>query len=133
MTLEHLWAVATTVAGFILTGIIGWAARSAVGFRKEHEELLALREYKTAQDEINTKVLSTLEVLAESQRNQIKTALVEKFREVEIRGNISPMELDCFNRDADSYFDLHGNHYIHTLVARVNREIPIVGEPIPES
>lgn len=130
--MDRLVSVGVSLAVFVLTGLIGWAARSLVGFRKEHGELLELREHSKHQDEEIQKVVALLKTLAESQRNQIKTELVNKFREVEMRGNIDPYELDCFNRGADSYFALGGNHYIHTLVARVNKEIPIVGEKFPD-
>ena len=41
------------------------------------------------------------------------------------------MELESVNREFDSYKKLGGNHYIHSLVRRMNEEIPVKGEPIP--
>lgn len=71
------------------------------------------------------------EILRESQRNQLKAAIVDLYERAKERGYITPMELDTLNRMADSYFALGGNHYIHAVVKRANEELDINGEPIP--
>lgn len=71
------------------------------------------------------------EVLLESQRNQLKAHIVEIYERAMERGYITPMELETVNREYDSYKALGGNHYIHSLVRRLNEEIPVRGEPLP--
>ena len=73
-----------------------------------------------------------LSVLEESQKNQLKAAIVEKYEEVTARGWITPMSLDTVNRMADSYFALGGNHYIHALVSHMNEDMEVRGIPIPK-
>lgn len=72
-----------------------------------------------------------LHVLKESQKEQLKAAIVDKYEQVTERGYITPMSLDTVNRMADSYFALGGNHYIHALVSHMNNDMEIKGRPIP--
>lgn len=76
--------------------------------------------------------MADLSVLKESQRNQLKAAIVAKYEEVTIRGWITPMSLDTVNKMADSYFALGGNHYIHALVTHMNEDMEVKGVPIPK-
>lgn len=92
-------------------------------FKKEHEELLKTKSEVESWREEHA-------VLLESQRNQLKASIVRDFEAAEERGFITPMELDVLNRQADSYFALDGNHYIHAVVRRANEELEIRGEPI---
>ena len=77
-------------------------------------------------------VLDEFNTLKDSQRNQLKAAIVEKYENVHERGYITPMSLDTVNRMADSYFALGGNHYIHALLKRMNEDMEVRGVPIPE-
>lgn len=77
------------------------------------------------------KLMSEWEVLRESQRNQLKAAIVDLYERSVERGYITPMELDTLNRMADSYFALDGNHYIHAVVRRANEDLKLKGEAIP--
>lgn len=73
------------------------------------------------------------DVLRESQRNQLKASIVSAYEHASERGYITPMELDTCNRMTDSYFALGGNHYIHAVIKRLNEDVEIKGEPIPET
>lgn len=73
------------------------------------------------------------DVLRESQRNQLKASIVSVYEHSTERGYITPMELETCNRMTDSYFALGGNHYIHAVIKRLNEDVKIKGEPIPES
>lgn len=66
-----------------------------------------------------------------SQRNQIKAQIVSVYETAKIRGHITHMELETTNRLADSYFKLDGNNYIHALMGKINKQIPVAGEAIP--
>lgn len=77
-------------------------------------------------------VLKEFKVLKQSQRDQLKNAIVEKYETVQERGWITPLSLDTVNRMADSYFALGGNHYIHALVKHMNEDMEIKGVPIPD-
>lgn len=72
------------------------------------------------------------EILKESQRNQLKAAIVQAYERGYEREFITPMELDTVNRMADSYFALGGNHYIHAIIRKLNQEIEVKGEQIPD-
>lgn len=69
--------------------------------------------------------------LKESQRNQLKNTIVHVYEVSEERGYITPMELETCNRNADSYFDLGGNNYVHAIMYRLNNDMPIRGGAIP--
>lgn len=71
-------------------------------------------------------------VLEQSQQDQLKAAIVDKYEIVTERGYITPMSLETVNRMADSYFALGGNHYIHALMNHMNDGMPIKGVPIPK-
>lgn len=77
-------------------------------------------------------VLKEFKVLKQSQQDQLKAAIVEKYETVQERGYITPLSLDTVNRMADSYFELGGNHYIHALLKHMNEDMEIRGVPIPE-
>lgn len=67
-----------------------------------------------------------------AQRNQLKSAIVQTYERVEERGFVTPMELETVNRCADSYFELGGNNYVHALIGRMNKTVPVRGIPIPD-
>lgn len=69
--------------------------------------------------------------LKESQRNQLKNTIVHVYETSNERGFITPMELETLNRNADSYYALGGNNYIHVIVAKANA-LPVRGMAIPE-
>lgn len=69
--------------------------------------------------------------LKESQRNQIKSQIVNTAEHCKKQGYITYMQLETFNRLADSYYKLGGNSYIHTVVDRANNELNVTGDPIP--
>lgn len=69
--------------------------------------------------------------LKESQRNQLKNTIVHVYEVSEERGYITPMELETCNRNADSYFALGGNNYIHAVMYRLNNHMEIRGGAIP--
>lgn len=71
------------------------------------------------------------EVLAKSQRNDHKAHIVETYERVRRRGYITPMELDVANSRADSYFALGGNHYVKSVIRRLNEDTEIRGDAIP--
>lgn len=71
-------------------------------------------------------------VLKQSQQDQLKAAIVDKYETVQERGYITPMSLETVNRMADSYFALGGNHYIHALMNHMNDGMEIKGVPIPK-
>ena len=81
------------------------------------------------------KILSIVKefaVLKESQRQQLKAAIVDKYEVVQERGYITPMSMETVNRMADSYFALGGNHYIHALMSHINNDMEVRGIPIPK-
>lgn len=132
--IEFLFAIAPTIVGGVLlaivTGLLRKIVKMLADFRKEHEELLKLKEeFETFKKEH--------EALLESQRNQLKGEVVHIYETAKARiaANesepfITHMELDVLNRQADSYFALGGNHYIHSVVKKAN-EMPVGGEEIP--
>jgi len=67
-----------------------------------------------------------------AQKNQLKAQIVAAYERSMERGCITPMELETVNRMVDSYFALGGNNYIHALVKRLNDDIPVRGETIPD-
>lgn len=79
-----------------------------------------------------SRLLKDFVTLKDSQRNQLKADIVEKYERAKERGYITPMELDTANRVADSYFALGGNHYVHAIIAHLNNDMEIKGESIPD-
>lgn len=79
-----------------------------------------------------SKLAKRFGALEKSQRNQLKAQIVAVYECSKERGYITPMELETVNRRADSYFDLGGNHYIHAVMKRLNEDMEIKGEEIPE-
>ena len=126
--MEMIAGAAPSIISAICIGALGYACRSLVGFNKEHSDVMRI-SHETS--EKLDSLLEEHETLMESQRNQIKAQIVSVYQIACSRGYITPMELDTVNRMADSYFALGGNHYIHALVAKMNHELPVVGEPIP--
>lgn len=77
------------------------------------------------------RIIKDIREIKVSQRNQLKSAIVHTYELTEERGYITPMELETMNRCADSYFELGGNNYVHSLVSRMNKTTPVKGIPIP--
>lgn len=67
-----------------------------------------------------------------AQKNQLKAQIVASYERGAERGCITPMELETVNRMVDSYFALGGNNYIHSLIKRMNEDMEINGEAVPE-
>lgn len=123
--MDFALAAVPSVLATVAVGLMAKISKSLVSFTHEHSDLMAM---KGAID----KMASEHEALMECNRNQNKNEIVGLYQGAVQRGYITPFELDCANRLADSYFELGGNHYIHALIGRMNDEMPIVGEPIPE-
>lgn len=134
--METLVHILTTVACSLIVGLVTWAVTKSVtkakDFSGEHHELIGIiPKFKS--------LMEQHAILMESQRNQLKAQIVEIYERAMSRKDdpnwnhpwlISYMELDTLNRLADSYFALEGNHYIHSIVKRVN-EMEVGGEEIP--
>lgn len=110
--MEYLFAALPAIISAVTLGVVSFVAAKVLKF---------LRVFKTQH-----------EALLESQRNQLKASIVATYERAMDRGYITPMELDTVNREFDSYKKLGGNHYIHALVKRMNEEIPVIDESIPE-
>lgn len=108
---DVFWEAVPALISTVTLGIVAFLARKVIDF---------MRVFK-----------SQHEVLLESQRNQLKAHIVEIYERAVERGYITPMELETVNREFDSYKALGGNHYIHSLVRRLNEEMPVCGEPLP--
>lgn len=76
-------------------------------------------------------IVQKFSVLEQSQQDQLKAAIVDKYETVTERGSITPMSLDTVNKLADSYFKLGGNSYIKALMHHMNNDMEIKGRPIP--
>lgn len=76
-------------------------------------------------------ILEEFKELKESQRNQIKDQIVNKYEKSKKRGYITFMELETMNRLSDSYFKLGGNNYIHAIMGKANSNLSVRGEQIP--
>lgn len=109
--MDFLFQALPAIISAVTLGVVGFVSKRVMDF---------LREFKAQHA-----------ALMESQRNQLKTSIVATYERVVARGWITPMELECVSRDFDSYKKLGGNHYVHSLVRRMNEEIPVKGEPIP--
>lgn len=109
--MDFLWQAIPAIISTVTLGVVGFVSKKVMDF---------LRDFKQQHA-----------ALMESQRNQLKTSIVSTYERVVACGWITPMELECVNRDYDSYKKLGGNHYVHSLVRRTNEEIPVKGEPIP--
>lgn len=108
---EFFWEALPTIISAVTLGIVGFVAKRVIEF---------MRVFK-----------SQHEVLLESQRNQLKASIVGTYEECVERGHITPMELETVNREFDSYKALGGNHYVHSLIRRLDEEVPVCGEPLP--
>lgn len=109
--MDFIWQALPAIISTVTLGVVGFVSKKVMDF---------LREFKAQHA-----------ALTESQRNQLKASIVATYERVVARGWITPMELESVNREFDSYKKLGGNHYIHSLVRRMNEEIPVKGEPIP--
>lgn len=78
------------------------------------------------------KLNSEFNELKVSQRNQIKTSIVQTYETAKDRGHITPLELETVNRLNDSYKSLGGNTYIQALINHMNNDMDIDGDPIPD-
>lgn len=121
--MDFLLAAIPSVLATVAVGLMAKIAKGFKGFSEEHSQLLSM---KASIDDM----AKEHRALMDSQRNQLKSQIVNIYLTAKERGYITPMELDTLNRLADSYFELGGNHYIHTIVRRANHELQIVGEPI---
>lgn len=121
--MEFLLSALPSVISAILLGVTAKIAKSLRGFSEEHSQLMSMKETIEA-------MAAEHKALTDSQRNQLKSQIVAIYLGAKVRGYITPVELDTLNRLADSYFELGGNHYIHTIVKRANHELQIVGETI---
>ena len=81
--------------------VVSWAAGRAAkfmrGFEGEHRALM------------------------ESQRNQLKASIVDRYERASERGYVTQIELESANRMYDSYKQLGGNHYVKALVSQMNQ------------
>jgi len=80
-----------------------------------------------------TDITDRFEAMEEAQMHQLKSQIVDIFEISQVRGYVTPIELDIANSLADSYFKLHGNHYIHALIAHLNDDTIIKGDPVPKT
>ncbi len=126
--MEAFASAMPSILSALLVGALGWVCRSLVGFNKEHREVAKIAQETSGKIDA---LMVEHEALVESQRNQIKSQIVNIYQVACAREYITPMELDTANRLADSYFTLGGNHYIHAIVKRMNKELPLIGDPIP--
>lgn len=109
--MDFIWQALPAIISTVTLGVVGFVSKKVMDF---------LREFKAQHA-----------ALMESQRNQLKASIMATYERVVARGWITPMELESVNREFDSYKKLGGNHYIRSLVRRMNEEIPVKGEPIP--
>lgn len=121
--MEFLLSALPSVISAVLLAVTARIAKSLKGFSEEHSQLMSMKE--TIEE-----MAAEHKALTDSQRNQLKSQIVGIYLAAKARGYITPVELDTLNRLADSYFELGGNHYIHTIVRRANHELQIVGESI---
>lgn len=121
--MEFLLSALPSVISAVLLAVTARIAKSLKGFSEEHSQLMSMKE--TIEE-----MAAEHKALTDSQRNQLKSQIVGIYLAAKTRGYITPVELDTLNRLADSYFELGGNHYIHTIVRRANHELQIVGESI---
>lgn len=106
--MELLIKAIPAIISAVCLGLMGWMSSKVAGMLKDFA------------------------VLKQSQQDQLKAAIVDKYEQVQERGYITPMSLETVNRMADSYFALGGNHYIHALMNHMNDGMEIKGIPIPE-
>lgn len=110
----------------ILTSVLSGLALSAIiGVTRHFNKIV--KDFQQRNKEFHDEFSE----LKESQRNQIKAQIVSTYNNAVARGFITHMELETANRLADSYFALGGNNYIHAVMSKLNKEIPVSGEQIP--
>lgn len=107
-----LAALPAVISGATLA-VAGWTARRVAsfvrGFSAEHAALM------------------------ESQRNQLKGSIVDRWERAAERGYVTAAELESANRMYDSYRALGGNHYVRALMEKMNSmeargELPRAGK-----
>lgn len=106
--------------------LLGWIGNKFVEFRKEHVALIASQKKFEKSFE---SLVEQQNILIESQRNQIKDAIVVRYQRAIERGYITHMELDTMNRLGDSYFKMNGNSYIDRVLDKAN-DMQLGGEEI---
>lgn len=106
--MELLLKALPTIISAVCLGVMSWTAKKMLGVLKEFT------------------------VLKQSQQDQLKAAIVEKYEAVQERGYITPLSLDTVHRMADSYFALGGNTYVKALVKHMDNDMEIRGIPIPD-
>lgn len=89
----------SVISGLTLAVVSALAAYVRKGFAQQRQEFDALKE---------------------SQRNQLKASIVRSYDEARRQGYISAAELDTMHRRAESYWQLGGNSYIHTIMAHAD-------------
>lgn len=97
-----------TILSTLCLGIVGWIAK------KIHD------------------IVKRFVVLEQSQQDQLKAAIVDKYETATERGYITPLSLDIVNKFAESYFKRGGNSYIKSLMKHMNEDMEIKGRPIPK-
>ena len=109
---EIIMQAAPAIVSAATLALVGWTVRRVGSFIKRFEV-----EHKTLMD---------------SQRNQLKGSIVDRFERAEERGYVTQIELESANRMYDSYKQLGGNHYVKALIARMN-QMDVRGElPLAE-
>ena len=98
--MEIIYAAAPAMVSGVTLLIVGWTARRISTFIKRFDE-----EHKT---------------LMESNRNQLKASIVDRYENATERGYITCIELETANRMYDSYKQLGGNHYVKALMGQMN-------------
>lgn len=139
--MEVVLAVATSVLAAVSVALIRKVAEMLAAFRKEHaqlvEQLAVVAEMSREHEQVMA-CLGEVQQMASEHKALVKCNLDQNNNEIRgvyeealERGYITPLELDCANRLADSYFALGGNHYVHALIERMNKQMPVVGTPVP--
>ena len=101
--MELVLVAVPSILSAVALGILGWFGTRFNRFLNEHRLLL------------------------ETERNDIKAQIVDRYETAKMRGYITPMELETMNRLYDSYEKLKGNSYISTIVSDANNNIPKMG------
>lgn len=113
----------------VLSFVAGSLLKKGKGFNEQHGELLEMkRDYAVLKEDYQA-LKRDHDALVKSQRYQIKNTICRAYEEAEHNGCvISMLALDNLNELADSYFSLGGNHYVKSIMNRLNNDFEIVGE-----
>ena len=106
--MELVLVAVPSILSAVALGILGWLGTRFNRFLSEHRLLL------------------------ETERNDIKAQIVDRYETAKMRGYITPMELETMNRLYDSYAKLKGNSYISAIISDANNNIPKMGMSIPD-